>query len=461
MGRRTVIFTTLAALFATGLYFKTRDSSDSAPLSQVTMKFEPISDAGKTVFPTDYASRLVQNSGNLIDGRSPSELAEALLLRSAPKEYKKHERILRYSFYDLSPESSIAASDNGFVRTAMLAYAGHHHLIIRPEDVWFAILTQLSFYINGHAEALRSHFVDHEGKKRLKVVDIGTIDSADFGKMAIWITEEIQANVKDPELRQWIMPDFSSTTKTDSIVAAILMMGSMQSYFEYTFQLLCGIPSVTLLGEREDWVKLLKRLRKLPELGQETTQWYAVLSPILSYFVRSWDEPDHPDVRDFWNRIASKESMGSGPDYLTGWMTAFCFWDVDGKPLSYRHGLPTPDDIQFSDNPNYDLGSALKLRVDMDKVPTGYVTVPVKVDDNGRLYNTEMLAGSVGMRIMSSGQKLDESYQHVEDSYQRLEAYEDSTPRPLELGEPTGEPGLDTVTPLTGWWMYELKDEKS
>ncbi|KAI1785227.1 hypothetical protein LXA43DRAFT_151204 [Ganoderma leucocontextum] len=37
-----------------------------------------------------------------------------------------------------------------------LKYRSHHHLRIRPDDVWLAILVQLNFYINAHAEELRS-----------------------------------------------------------------------------------------------------------------------------------------------------------------------------------------------------------------------------------------------------------------------------------------------------------------
>jgi hypothetical protein len=47
----------------------------------------------------------------------------------------------------------------------------------------------------------------------------------------------IAKNVVDPELRTWIMPDFSTTEESDSVVAAILMMGALQQYFEYRFSL--------------------------------------------------------------------------------------------------------------------------------------------------------------------------------------------------------------------------------
>jgi hypothetical protein len=56
----------------------------------------------------------------------------------------------------------------------------------------------------------------------------------------------IAKNVIDPELRTWIMPAFSTTMNSDKVVAAILIMGAMQQYFQFKFKLICGIPSVTL-----------------------------------------------------------------------------------------------------------------------------------------------------------------------------------------------------------------------
>jgi hypothetical protein len=58
---------------------------------------------------------------------------------------------------------------NGFVNTAVLAYNHHHHLVLRPEDVWFSVLVQLNVYINEHAEDLRSMLVAHEGQKELRL----------------------------------------------------------------------------------------------------------------------------------------------------------------------------------------------------------------------------------------------------------------------------------------------------
>jgi hypothetical protein len=91
---------------------------------------------------------------------------------------------------------------HGFVDTAVEAYSYHHHLVIRPDDVWITILTQFSLYVNANAEMLRHTFVSHKGQKNLTIASAGTRYDVHFGKLAEQFGVLIQKNVKDPELRK-------------------------------------------------------------------------------------------------------------------------------------------------------------------------------------------------------------------------------------------------------------------
>src|SRR5436190_1799082 len=66
----------------------------------------------------------------------------------------------RFASTDLSTSDIIIPSfNNGFVGTALRAYNGHHRLILRPDDIWIAILTQFNLFVNARAENLRHLFV--------------------------------------------------------------------------------------------------------------------------------------------------------------------------------------------------------------------------------------------------------------------------------------------------------------
>lgn len=62
------------------------------------------------------------------------------------EEYEGCKSILQSSF-DGRDLKQIHGSSNGFVTAAVQAYSSHHHLVIRPDNVWISILTQFSLYI--------------------------------------------------------------------------------------------------------------------------------------------------------------------------------------------------------------------------------------------------------------------------------------------------------------------------
>ncbi|KAK2773003.1 hypothetical protein CKAH01_13667 [Colletotrichum kahawae] len=186
-------------------------------------------------------------------------------------------------------------SQNGFLWAVYHAYSDHHHLHIRPEDIWFAILTQLSHYINANSERLKSFFVEHEGRKKLEIWTEST--SIDFGSLA---------------------ESFS-------------FMGAMRDYFSYEVHLRCGIPSVTLLGEATDYKDILKRLDKIEAFGDEPKQFVKLLRPILEHMVMSFEMRNSPQVEMFWNRMATFHPGSSGGDHISGWISVFSFWKTSGQ----------------------------------------------------------------------------------------------------------------------------------
>ncbi|KAJ5366004.1 hypothetical protein N7517_008890 [Penicillium concentricum] len=384
--------------------------------------------------------------------------AQSLFTHSCLEGQYQSQKLIQSSFSQNSfRDSHISASQHGFVWAVFNAYSYHHNLIIRPEDIWFSILTQLSFFVNANAEELRPFFVSHEGQKELEVIAVGTIDSVDLGALAVEMTRLIGKNVVDEELRDWIMPTFSTTTKSDHVVAAILMMGALQKYFSYKMTTCCGIPSVTLLGEKDDWNQIVKKLDKLHQLGDEPARFAQLLRPILNNFVTSFDNPDSPAVLDFWSRCAHKDVMGSGSDYLCGWVSVFCFWDEDGKLLHQEPIHPASSPEFEARNSTLGLEDALSRRIDTEDVPSGFASVPVTIDDNGTVYDTKMVAGLVGIQATSSRAMLDRTRDHDDKNLYRMGANGRLEPIVYTISPATEEAGLDSIQPLSGWWIYEKR----
>jgi hypothetical protein len=229
---------------------------------------------------------------------------------------------------DAQPDRPLTSSTNGLVDALRHAYGQHHHLVIRPDDVWLAVLTQFSLYVNAHAEALRGQFVAHDGKLELRPeYNPFSRYEFDFREFVNDIGHMIEATVVDPELRDWVMPDFSTTDDNDRVVAGIVMMGTLQKYYDYTVGIICGFPTVELLGDRADYDAILSRVDKLEQYGDEPAQFAALLRPVLRRFILSFDDPAADDVIRFWRTAFDQDDSICGIDRWTGWITAFCFWD--------------------------------------------------------------------------------------------------------------------------------------
>ncbi|KAJ7096839.1 hypothetical protein C8R44DRAFT_643859 [Mycena epipterygia] len=374
-------------------------------------------------------------------GESRSQSARQLLAAACPTQYENAGLIRGTSFskcYLLFKD--IFPKPNGFVDTIIFAYNQHHALVLRPDDVWIAILTQFNFYVNANAEILRANFVAHEGKKMLRVT---TQAFGDFSQLARDMAGLLEKNVIDPSLRAWALPDFSTTTINDTTVSSILLMATLKAYFEYVYcETCCGIPRVTLEGEKRDWEKILERLEKLKEYGLETIAWYHLLVPVISRFVKAFDNPDGQSNIDFWQNVAHFESGGSGPSYYTGWISAFCAFNDRGKWLGPKltasaESSVAPDSLTaalfWRTYGGYAGGLVLDdtrfHKIDCDNIPPSYAEVDVKLlSVNTGEEECAMTAGVVGTRVCSS-----------KDS------------RLSESGED------DTVRPVIGWWLFNKK----
>ncbi|OCK81550.1 hypothetical protein K432DRAFT_381253 [Lepidopterella palustris CBS 459.81] len=384
-----------------------------------------------TVHPAPHAA-------NAFSPTLRAQLAEdsmtLLHLCAGETETMQCKELLQDSFGDWN-EKQLVGVNNGFVQACISAYSNHHHLVIRPDDVWITILTQLSLYVNANAEALRSHFVSHSGKKELVVVDGGDRYTTSYARIAGKFTGALEKNIKDPSLRDWILQDFSTTTNIDRAIGAIAMMGTLQTYFTYKVYLKCGIPSVTLEGTREDWVKLRDAVadpKRLPAFGKETTEWSKVLRVVLNRFVDCFDHPKASRSKDFWQKIAHYSGGGSGPRYWSGWITAFCFWNEDGKSLRSVSGSWPASVLKDLLLPRL-VSTTLRIdgqefhKINSNDVPPALVSVPLIVNDNGKKFDGKLIAGCVGYTVSESGERLEK-----------------------------GGTGMDTLKPETGWWMFEV-----
>ncbi|KAF7315928.1 hypothetical protein MIND_00109600 [Mycena indigotica] len=383
--------------------------------------------------------------------------AREILAEACSSQYRKAGAIRGTSFedpdevdhYQPTPERiyNIIPKPNGFFFALSEAYNKHHILVLRPDDVWLAILVQFNFFVNANSELLRASFVGHEGTRNL-MVNQATL--SDFGEFARAMVHEIDKNVSDPTLRAWVLPDFTTTTERDTTVASVTLMATLKTYFSYSFgAVACGLPSVRLEGEKADWEKLLQRADKLKEYGLQTIAWYHLLVPVLTRFIKSFDEPKSKNTIDFWQTVAHYQAGGSGPRTYTGWASAFCVFNENGRWIGFP--LKKLEDVSSTMSPESLTAKAFWAKylkrtnhrdglllddtpyhvMDAGQIPPCYAEVNVLlVDSAGEEGSTTMTAGIIATEVCSSGELM------------KSEGYKGEN---------------DTVKPLAGWWLFDEK----
>lgn len=298
----------------------------------------------------------------------------------------------------------------GFVDTVFYSYQKHHNLIIRPDDVWTAIIVQFSRYINANAEALRHSFVDFEGKKKLEVIFYAPIDRVPISEFINKIVSLIDENV-DPRLSYWAKPNFTTTTMNDKLTAGAAFMATVQQYFDYSMLLvLCGIPEVTILGDVNDWKDIRRRVEKLKEFelhGQEImAKWSRMLGEILDEFIKVKEGKQKDD--EFWKQAIRVDyktiELGCSVEnqtYLNGWITTFSAFDMSGIwQDGTKHRFSEFEDLESESLPD----PSPWLRIRTDKITPGIVHAPIQIYDEfakpeEREYTGAIITGHMGYAV--------------------------------------------------------------
>jgi len=282
----------------------------------------------------------------------------------------------------------------GFVRTLVNAYNEHLGLVLDPNQVWVVIVQQFSLYLSKNSEELRDKIIDFKGKNQLEIFSGGTLFTTDFGDLANrMVNEQITKNIKTQDLVDWLLPSFSTTKERHRISGSISIMCALREYFDYKFTLKCGLPSVTLLGNLQDWQKLRKKADKLLEFkikkDSNIEKWHKMLTSILDQFVLTKQGKGDPK---WWNRIVSHHGGGSGPSFISGWASVFTCFSDRGDWQGDRFTVQTVGTYEKSEFPV----------INTNDISSSFLSVPVLINDRGKEYKSTVMAGNFAMQILKN-----------------------------------------------------------
>jgi len=276
--------------------------------------------------------------------------------------------------------------DWGFFSAILACYNNHWVLRTSPDDWWNVIVRNVAQAVDTHGEkeSVKDFFVSHEEKKQITIIVPDRLDNVDYSWLFDQFSLGIRENIKTPGYVDVMQADFSTTTAEQRIASQIMIMSSVQKYFDFSFGTRCGIPGVEMRGTLQDWEDLVSKITKLKRMLQPVMEelglqkWFTRTSTILDELLKTYkDKPD----KKWWQSILSWNiANGSGErSWWDGWMVDFLRPNPEGRAT------------QASD------------------FQSGVVSVPVTVFDNlcsppvrevGKL-----VAGTVGFTVDEEGER--------------------------------------------------------
>ena len=166
---------------------------------------------------------------------------------------------------------------------------------------------------NGEKNRVRKFFVDHEGKKTIEVCAGSNPNPWVFTQPSFdgWLfdqfSEGIRKNIKTPGYVDAMAADFSTTTPDQLIASQIMLMSSVQKYFDFVMYFDCGIPGVEMKGTLQDWNQLIAKTENLKKLLQPIMdeiamkEWFGTTLTTLKKLVDTFE--GKPDKGKYLNQV--------------------------------------------------------------------------------------------------------------------------------------------------------------
>lgn len=157
------------------------------------------------------------------------------IVEAAKKFYDENTVPIQIETDGFSREETV--HHGSLVNTALLAFAKHYPLVLSPDSVWALLSYAFAKHVDKNAEALRSKFVSHQGKKVLEVrVDhfvVGQMTPEDWESDVFpHFSSQIRGHIGD-EIHTTIASNFSTTTPSAKAAHEITLMAAMKHYFSY------------------------------------------------------------------------------------------------------------------------------------------------------------------------------------------------------------------------------------
>jgi hypothetical protein len=283
-----------------------------------------VSNAGR--FSSLLNAEITRLDGEIV--RHPDAAAEGRM-----RYYQEHY-LSRIGFRFPTTKSRMGYGNQSDISLMMYAlhaaFAEHIPYSIGPDMIWYSIAHEVAVHIDQNQDRYRGYFTVSDEKETLIVRDDSLVyggNGNQWARSINLIREPMRAKVPKATI-DLLMPVFSTTTEESSTALLVLFMNILSKYYELEWMTLCGIPSIRIEGDADDWKKIVEHAELASKDFSGLQDYFNDLIPVLKEIagVAAGDEPDP----EFWEAIYNYNNESGGP-YINGWITALLAHKKDGE----------------------------------------------------------------------------------------------------------------------------------
>lgn len=222
--------------------------------------------------------------------------------------YKTHEDYLDYL-------ESVYHADNGYV--------------IKPDFIWFTILSEMTQYINSEKELFRKYYTvqtqEEEEKYGKTVINVPGIHKNGYIELPVdLLTKMVLEKVPSNFTEDMIVPKFSTLTENSEIAFKASFLESVSNYYSFGAYA-CGYSKIKILGNVEDYILMISTLNRIIDIIPEFKNYFTVCIEAISEIIKEFNN------KYFWHDICWTWT-GYGSHSVDGWFTKF-FRKYNGNPI--------------------------------------------------------------------------------------------------------------------------------
>ena len=261
--------------------------------------------------------------------------------------------VLHYKF-DAKKNEFFNFGKKSLIQGLVFAYKNHYPMTITPDMIWLLILQGYSRFMDKYHELVREKYVNFEGQKTLHInrygTEVGKATEDDWDGIIDECVEQIGDNIGKETVSN-LQSDFTTTNAATLLASQASIMSAMKHYFKYEVLMGgCGVSSITLEGNLEDWEKIKSKLEYLSKFALKW--WTKHLIPIIDkiiqtkkYFTKN--KKINSDLIEFWKKMIRVKSEEYQPDMIDGWIIKFIPNLEGDKPKLYEilYEYCVPDEI--------------------------------------------------------------------------------------------------------------------